>query len=115
MNSDAPLTKIHLYERRTMARHHLNRKLRTYQALYGISRTFAAISRHIRTLEQAGFLPVQKLNVFRGLTLELQSQIAHDIVDRMHKVEDTDMFRYGKTRIGWEHHLNPERPAFRQQ
>lgn len=97
-----------------MARHHLRRKLRTYQALYRISRTFAAISRHIRVLEQAGFLPVQKINVFRGLTLELQSQIAHDIVDRMHSVEDTDMFRYGRVRIDWEHHLNPERPAFKQ-
>src|SRR5579872_4487373 len=46
-----------------------------------------------------------------AVTLELQSQISHDLADRMHQVEDDDMFRFGKTRIAWENWLNPEKPA----
>lgn len=98
-----------------MARHHLRRKLKTYQSLYHLNQHFAAISRHIWRLEQAGFMPIVKMRVFQGLVRELQSLISHDVVDRMHGIEDEDSFRYGRARINWEHHLNPERPAFRQR
>jgi len=97
-----------------LAVHHLRRKLRTYHSLSSINHHFAAISRHVHILEQTGFLPAVKMRVFQGLIRELQSQISHDVTDHMHAIEDQDMFRFGRTRIGWEHHLNPERPAFRQ-
>lgn len=54
------------------------------------------------------------MKVFRGLARELQSMISHDVTDRMHAVEDQDTFHFGKTRIAWEHELNPERPGFKQ-
>ena len=98
-----------------MARHHLSRKLRTYQALYRLNEAFAAITRQCWQLQNAGFLPADKLQVLRGFVLELQSQITHDVCDKMHEVEDADMFRFGQVRIAREHYLNPEKPAFRQQ
>lgn len=96
-----------------MARHHLRRKLRTYQSLSSINQHFIAIARHCWQLEQAGFMPIAKMRVFQGLARELQALISHDIVDRMHAVEDEDSFRFGRMRINWEHHLNPERPGFK--
>ena len=92
-----------------MAAHHLRRKRRTYQALSDLNRAFAAVTRNCHILENSGFLPIFKMNVFRGLVLELQSQISHDVVDRMHAVEDADMYRFGQIRIARDHHLNPER------
>lgn len=98
-----------------MARNHLKRKVRTYSSLATLNHHFTAISRHIRILEYAGFMPILKMRVFQGLVRELQSLISHDIVEHMHGIEDRDCFRFGKSRIAWEHHLNPERPAFHER
>lgn len=57
-------------------------------------------------------MPIVQMKVFRGLARELQSQISNAVVDRMQRVEDKDCFRFGKTRIRWEHYLNPDRPDF---
>ncbi len=95
-----------------MARTYLRRKLETYQALAGINQNFHAISHHVHALEGMGFFPGPKMRVFQGLIRELQSSISHDVCDRMHEIEDGDMFEFGKVRIAWEHHLNPDRPAF---
>ncbi len=97
-----------------MATNHVSRKLRTYQSLAHINRHFAAIAHHVKTLEEAGFMPVPKMRVFQNFIRELQSQISHDVCDNMHSVEDKDMFELGKKRIAREHYLNPERPAFMQ-
>jgi len=48
-----------------MARHHVKRKLKTYDALSRINHSFAAITRQCWHLERAGFLPAAKLQVFR--------------------------------------------------
>src|SRR5205823_1570075 len=95
-----------------MARNHLKRKLETYQALACINEHFQAISHHVHDLEHMGFFPGRKMHVFQGLIRELQSQISHDVCDRMHEIEDNDMFEFGKTRIAWENHLNPDRAPF---
>ena len=95
-----------------MARNHLKRKLDTYRALGCINEHFQAISRHVFDVQQTGFFPGYKMPVFQGLIRELQSQISHDVCDRMHEIEDQDMFEFGKVRIEWEHHLNPDRPGF---
>lgn len=95
-----------------MARTYLRRKLETYQALARINQHFHLISQHVRSLEQTGFFPGRNMPVFQGLIRELQAQIAHDICDRMHEMEDQDMFEFGKVRVEWEYHLNPHRPAF---
>jgi len=98
-----------------MARNHLRRKLQTYQSLYRVNRAFAVISRQCWILEQTGFLRIEKMKVFRGLVRELQSMISHDVADKMHAIEDHDMFEFGKVRIAWKHYLNPDLPAFRDQ
>jgi len=45
------------------------------------------------------------MRIFRGLTRELQSQSSHGIAEKMHDLEDVDMFRFGKTRIARDHYL----------
>src|SRR5437016_14118200 len=95
-----------------MAKNHLKRKLETYQALACINEHFQSISHHVHDMEHMGFFPGPKMHTFQGLIRELQSQISHDVCDRMHEIEDGDMFEFGKVRIAWEHHLNPDRPAF---
>lgn len=90
------------------------KKLRTYHSLFQINRAFSSIAYHCRILEETGLMPIVKMRVLHDLTRELQAQISHDVADKMHEIEDEEMFQYGKTRIGWEHHLNPERPAFKK-
>jgi hypothetical protein len=82
-----------------MAVHHLKRKLQTYQSLAQLNHHFAAICRHCRIVEQAGFVPAGNMRVHRGFVREVQSLINHDIADNMHTVEDHDAFRFGKARI----------------
>jgi len=96
-----------------LAANHLKRKLRSYQALYYINREFGVIRQQLLRLQHAGFLKAEKLEIFHGLALELQSQISHDVCDTMHSLEDEDMFRFGQVRIARDHHLNPERPPFK--
>lgn len=92
-----------------MARNHLKRKLETYQALACVNEHFQSISHHVHDMEHTGFFPGPKMRVFQGLIRELQSQISHDVCDRLHEMEDRDMFEFGKVRIAWENHLNPDR------
>ena|SRR5579863_3040960 len=96
-----------------MAGYHHTKKLKTYRSLYKLNHHFNAAVRHCWQLERAGFMPILKIKVFRGLLRELQAQISESVVDRMHTIEDRDMFEFGKTRIAWEHHLNPERPPLK--
>ncbi len=98
-----------------MARQQFRRKLNTYRSLYRLNYSFNAIVRQCWQLQQAGFLPADKMQTFRGLVREMQSMFSHDILDRMYSVERDDSFHFGKVRIAWEHHLNPTRPAFGQQ
>lgn len=95
-----------------MAVHHLKRKTRTYRSLHTLNQAFDTVSRQCWLLERLGFMPIVPMRVFNGLVRELQSQISHAVVDRMHGVEDEDMFRFGQTRIKREHYLNPARPDF---
>ena len=81
-----------------MAVHHLKRKLQTYQSLAALNHHFALIVHHCRIVEQAGFVPVEKMRVHRAFVREVQSLINHDIADSMHTVEDHDAFRFGKSR-----------------
>jgi hypothetical protein len=82
-----------------MAVPHLRRKLQTYQSLYHLNRAFAVIAHHCRIVEQAGFVPPEKMRTNRAFVREVQSLINHDIADNMHTVKDHDAFRFGKARI----------------
>jgi hypothetical protein len=82
-------------------------KFKVYGSLYQINLAFNSVIAHVHDLEQTGMFPRFKMRVLRGLTRELQSQISHDITDKMHHVEDDEWFRWGKVRVAWEHHLEP--------
>lgn len=97
-----------------MAAHHLKRKTRTYRSLHTLNDAFDIVSRQCWLLEQLGLMPIVQMRTFNGLVRELQAQISHSVIDKMNEVEEEDMFRFGKTRIRWEHYLNPKRPPFKQ-
>jgi hypothetical protein len=80
-------------------------KTRVYHSLFQINRALNAVVTHCRTLGNTGILPASKMRVLAGLTRELQSQISHDVADRMHDVEDAEMFRWEKVRIAMEKSL----------
>ena len=84
-------------------------KLRVYHSLYRLNRAFLSIIHHVRQIEESGMFSIYKMGVFRDLVRELQSQISHDVVDHMHEIEDSEMYRWEKTRIAWEKHLDPDR------
>ena len=84
-------------------------KFKVYGSLYQINLAFNSVIAQLHDLEQTGMFPRFKMRVLRGLTRELQSQISHDITDKMHSVEDEEWFRWGKARIAWEHHLDPDK------
>jgi hypothetical protein len=84
-------------------------KFRVYALLYQLNLAFNSVIAQLHDLEQTGMFPRFKMRVLRGLTRELQSQISHDITDKMHSVEDEERFRWGKARIAWEHHLDPDK------
>ena len=59
-----------------------------------------------------GFCAKVQMRMFNGLFRELQAQISHVVVDRMHGVEDEDSSTSEKTRINREHYLNLTRRDF---
>lgn len=97
-----------------MAANHLKRKTRTYRSLYVLNKSLETAARQCWILERAGLMPIVQMRVFADLARELQAQISHAVLDKMYGIEERDMFRFGKTRIAWEHELNPARPAFGQ-
>ena len=85
-------------------------KLRVYESLYCINKALHRVAYHIRELQESGLLPVAKMDVLRHYTHELKAQISHDVVDRMHEIEDSEMYRWEKMRIAREKYLDPDRP-----
>jgi hypothetical protein len=89
-------------------------KFRVYALLYQLNLSFNSVIAHLHELEQTGMFQKPKVRVLRGLTRELQSQISHDITDKMHEVEDDEWYRWGRVRVAWEHHLNPDKLPFQE-
>ena len=85
-------------------------KLRVYESLYCINKALHRVAYHIHELQESGLLPVAKMDVLRHYTHELKAQISHDVVDRMHEIEDSEMYRWEKMRIAREKYLDPDRP-----
>ena len=83
-------------------------KLRVYHSLFQINRAFTAIVHHVRQLEESGMFPIYKMGVLRGFIREVQSQVSHDVTDRMHGIEDQEMYRWEKVRIARERYLKGE-------
>ena len=90
-------------------------KIRVYYSLFEINQAFQTITRQLQNLAETGLVPGMKTGTLSGFTQELQAQISHDVVDRMHEIEDAELFRWGKVRIEREHYLNPDRPAFHEK
>ena|ERR1700694_791125 len=84
-----------------MADSHLNnvQKIRIYRSLYMINTFFEDIAFHCRELERTGIFRPNQMLLHRGMVRETQANISHDIVDRMHEIEDQDWYLFGKARI----------------
>jgi hypothetical protein len=85
-------------------------KLRVYHSLYRINKAFHAVLYHVHELEESGMFSIYKMGVLRDYVRELKAEISHDVVDRMHEIEDSEMYRWEKTRIAREKYLDPDRP-----
>ncbi|HEV2987138.1 MAG TPA: hypothetical protein VG759_01755 [Candidatus Angelobacter sp.] len=85
-------------------------KIRVYHSLFKLNWAFQNITRNLQDLAQTGLMPGMKMGMFCGFAQELQSQISHDVVDRMHEIEDSEMYRWEKMRIAREKYLDPDRP-----
>jgi hypothetical protein len=85
-------------------------KLRVYESLYCINKALHAVLYHVHELEESGLMPIVKMGVLRNYVRELKAEISHDVVDRMHEIEDEEMFRWEQFRIAREKYLDPDRP-----
>ena len=86
-------------------------KFKVYALLHQLNISFNSAISQLYELEQTGMFARFKLRVLRGLTRELQSQISHDITDKMHSVEDEEWYRWGKVRIARENYLDPDKQS----
>jgi hypothetical protein len=85
-------------------------KIRVYHSLFKINRAFQIVTRHLQNLAHTGLVSGMKMGMFCGFAQELQAQISHDVVDRMHGIEDEEMYRWEQVRIEREKYLDPDRP-----
>ena len=88
-------------------------KLRVYESLYCVNKALHAVLYHIHELEESGLMPIVKMGVLRNYVRELKAEISHDVVDRMHSIEDDEMYRWEKFRIARERYLDPDKHASR--
>jgi len=85
-------------------------KLRVYESLYRINQALHTVLYHIHELEESELMPIVKMGVLRNYVRELKAEISHDVVDRMHEIEDAEMYRWERFRIAREKYLDPDRP-----
>jgi hypothetical protein len=84
-------------------------KLRVYESLYCINKALHVVLYHIHELEESGLMPIVKMGVLLNYVRELKAEISHDVTDKMHEIEDGEMYRWEKFRIARERHLDPDR------
>jgi hypothetical protein len=90
-------------------------KSHAYFVLARINNSFCNVIANLYDLEKDNIFDVKMLATFRGLTKELQSLLNCKLLSTLQHVEEKQAFEFGKVRIGWEHYLNDQRPAFRER
>ena len=87
-----------------MAEAHLNSLARfeVYRSLSGLNRSFHLIVQRLQGLESKSIFEPAKLRELAALAQELQSEINHNMMQVLERVELQDSYAYGKIRAAKE-------------
>jgi hypothetical protein len=87
-----------------MAEAHLNSLARfeVYRSLSGLNRSFHLIVQRLQGLETKCFFEPAKLRELVALAQELQSEINHNLLKALEKIELEDCYVFGKVRAARE-------------
>jgi hypothetical protein len=87
-----------------MADAHLNSLARfeVYQALSGLNRSFHLIVQRLQALESKSIFEAAKLRELTALAQELQSEINHNLMQVLERIELQDCGTFGKVRAARE-------------
>jgi hypothetical protein len=87
-----------------MAEAHLNSLARfeVYRSLSGLNRSFHFIFQRLQGLEGKRIFDPAKLRELAALAQELQSEINHNLMQVLERIELQDSFAYGKVRAARE-------------
>jgi hypothetical protein len=87
-----------------MAEAHLNSLVRfeVYQSLAGLNRSFHLIVQRLQGLESKSIFDPAKLRELAALAQELQSEINHNMMQVLERIESQDCYAYGKIRAARE-------------
>jgi hypothetical protein len=83
-------------------------RMDVYRRLFHLNRSFYFIVQRLDEL--APLFPVQDLKDMLGLTQEVQLEINHLLLDRLHSIEERDWAHFGKIRIALERRLRGPEP-----
>jgi hypothetical protein len=87
-----------------MADAHLNSLARfeVYRSLSGLNRSFHLIVQRLQGLESKRIFEPAKLRELAALAQELQSEINHNMMQVLERIEQEDCFAFGKVRAARE-------------
>jgi hypothetical protein len=87
-----------------MADAHLNSLARfeVYRSLSGLNRSFHLIVQRLQGLETQSIFDPAKLRELAALAQELQSEINHNMLEALEKIERKDCYVFGKVRAARE-------------
>jgi hypothetical protein len=83
-----------------MAEAHLNSlsRFEVYRSLSGLNRSFHLIVQRLQGLENKNIFDPAKLTELVGLAQELQSEINHNMLEVLARIELEDCYVFGKVR-----------------
>jgi hypothetical protein len=87
-----------------MAEVHLNSLARfeVYRSLSGMNRSFYLIVQRLQELENKRIFELAKLRELAALAQELQSEINHNLLQALERIEQDDCYLFGKVRAARE-------------
>jgi Mg/Co/Ni transporter MgtE len=83
-----------------MAKAHLNSLARfeVYRSLCGLNRSFYLIVQRLQELESKNIFEPAKLTELAALAEELQSEVNHNLLQALERIELEDCYVFGKVR-----------------
>jgi Mg/Co/Ni transporter MgtE len=87
-----------------MAKAHLNSLARfeVYRSLCGLNRSFYLIVQRLQELESKNIFEPAKLTELAALAEELQSEVNHNLLQALERIELEDCYVFGKVRAARE-------------
>jgi hypothetical protein len=103
VNTKAALTTTHKGGA-VMAEAHLSSLARfeVYRSLSGMNRSFYLIVQRLQELENKRIFELAKLRELAALAQELQSEINHNLLQALERIEQDDCYLFGKVRAARE-------------